>query len=213
MADALAEVQGRALADPGKPVDIFTDGSCLDNGRPWAAAGWGVYATNSTKLGEYYGALPGSVQTNNRAELAAVEVALQLAWNSGHPNVRIFPDSNLACQGISNREDSWAWRAALGVNGWLEKWESANWRTAGGKRVSHADIWRQILVWLRRFRNAPNRVLAVRHVKAHTGIHGNERADALASRGSKIRHDIMVKEAPTPDWFRKSVEQYGGNRR
>ena len=59
-------------------MDIFTDGSCLENGRPWAAAGWGVCVRNSADLGEYYGALPGNSQTSNRAELTALVVALQL---------------------------------------------------------------------------------------------------------------------------------------
>ena len=32
----------------------------------------------------------------------------------------IFPDSNLACKGVSNRDDEWAWKTGLGMDGeWL----------------------------------------------------------------------------------------------
>ena len=114
--EALAEVTNRPIYDKNLPTDFYTDGSCEDNGRPFATAGWGVYVHNSHQLGEYFGALPGQVQTNNRAELAAVEAALQLAWNSSHEHCRVLADCNLACLAISNDSDEWAWRSALGVD-------------------------------------------------------------------------------------------------
>ena len=80
VARAMAELgHGRPLVDATAPTDLYTDGSCLDPGKPWAAAGWGVHVVNSDKLGDYYGALPGSIQTNSRAELVALEASLQLA--------------------------------------------------------------------------------------------------------------------------------------
>ena len=73
---AMTELEGRPLMDVTAPTDLYTDGSCLDPGKPWAAAGWGVHAVNSDKLGDYYGALSGTIQTNPRAELAALEVGM-----------------------------------------------------------------------------------------------------------------------------------------
>ena len=51
----------QTVYDETFPTDLYTDGSCTDNGRPFAAAGWGVHVHNSDELGEYYGALPGQV--------------------------------------------------------------------------------------------------------------------------------------------------------
>ena len=76
---AMEEMEGRPVLDVTAPTDLYTDGSCLAPGKPWAAAGWGVHIVNSDKLGDYYGALPGNIQTNSRAELVALETALQLA--------------------------------------------------------------------------------------------------------------------------------------
>ena len=212
VAEALAEVNGREVEDRSRPMDIYVDGSCFDNGRPWAAAGWGVCVHNSVDLGEFHRTLPVNCQTNNRAELMALVVALRLAWHSGRSHTRIYPDSNLACRGVSNRDDEWAWRAALGMDGWLARWERQGWRSANGKRVSHSDLWRLILSWLRRFADAPGRRVEVRHVRAHEGNAGNERADKLAKLGAKVRFDMMVKGSPT-NWNERAKKLYWGNRR
>lgn len=66
------------IYDQDKSIDLFTDGSCTDNGRPFVEVGWGVHVHNSNKLGEYFDALSGQVQTNNRSELTAVESTLHL---------------------------------------------------------------------------------------------------------------------------------------
>ena len=207
-AEALAEVNDKLIYDPQLPTDLYTDGSCTDNGRPFAAAGWGVHVHNSDQLGEYFGALPDQVQTNNRAELTAVEAALQLAWNSTHTHCRVFADSNYAKLGISNDTDAWAWRSALGLHGWLDRWYREGWRTATGNRVRHSDIWKRIRKWLRLFEGSETRRVEVLHVKAHAGVEGNERADCLAAQGSKLRLKLM----DTDGWFQYDVKSYWGIR-
>ena len=77
--------------------------------------------------------------------------------------------------------------------------------------MSHADVWRRILAWVRKFEGEAERVVEFVHVKAHSGIRGNERADELAARGSRLRHDLMVKSQPA-GWFRGMVERYYQNR-
>ena len=208
--EALAETNKRPVYDPMAPTDLYTDGSCSDNGRPFAAAGWGVHVYNSDQLGEFFGALPGQVQTNNRAELAAVEAALQLAWDSTHAHCRIFADCNLACMALTNDTTEWSWRKALGVQGWLHRWESNGWRNAAGKRVRHADIWKRILRRYRLFESEPNRCVEIMHVTVHDGNDGNERSDSLVKRGVELRFRLMGLHSS--DWFQAALTLYWSNR-
>jgi len=83
-------------------VTIYTDGSCINNGKPEASAGWSVVIEGDVNE-ELYGKLPGDVQTNNRAELFAVQKALE--WVKDHPGVEatICSDSKLAIDGMIGR--------------------------------------------------------------------------------------------------------------
>ena len=140
-----------------------------------------------------------------------MEAALQLAWDSNHAHYRVVSDCNLACLVITNVENNWSWRAALGMDGWLYRWELTGWRSATGKRVSHSDIWRRILRWLRLFESAPNRSVYVSNMKAHTGEHGNEWVDKLTEEGSALRFRLM--ELATPhNWFHNTLNVYWPNR-
>ena len=105
----------------------------------------------------------------------------------------------------------WAWRAALGLDGWLARWDRRGWKSAGGKRVSHSDLWRSILSWLRRFAATPGRRVEVRHVRAHEGNADNERADKLTKLGTKLRFDVMVKDSST-NWNERAKNLYWENR-
>ena len=64
-----------------------------------------------------------------------------------------------------------------------------------------------ILDWLRRFDSAPGRRVQVLHVRAHSGNKGNELADGLAKKGSRLRHELMVGANPV-GWFKNTIERY-----
>ena len=78
----------------------------------------------------------------------------------------------------------WAWREALGMYGWMYRWEYNGWRSVSGGLVRHADIWKCILKWLRLFESTPDRCVEIIHVKVHTGEVDNERADELTNQGA-----------------------------
>lgn len=80
-------------------VEIYIDGSCLNNGQPDASAGWAVIIKGDTET-NLSGKLPGEKQTNNRAELYALQKALE--WVQEHPEVKatIYSDSKIAIGGV-----------------------------------------------------------------------------------------------------------------
>ena len=97
------------------------------------------------------------------------------------------------------------------MHGWLDRWARNGWRTASGNRVRHSDIWKRVRRWLTLFDHSLTRRVEVLHVRAHTGINGNERADKLAKLGAKLRFDVMVKDSPT-NWNERTKNLYWENR-
>jgi len=74
----------------GEPVDveIWTDGACVNNGKPHASAAWAFVSGDYEKAGVVTGK-----QTNNRAEAEAILEALKWAGMKGDRRVRILSDS------------------------------------------------------------------------------------------------------------------------
>jgi ribonuclease HI len=64
-----------------------------------------------------------------------------------------------------------------GIMSWMDGWKRRGWKTANKKPVKNQDLWQAL------------EEAAARHeinwnwVKGHTGVPGNEEADALANRG------------------------------
>lgn len=82
-----------------KKVDIYMDGSCLRNGQPGAAAGWSFLVDDGVKKMARYGKLPGELQTNNRAELYGLYMALRFVRDEG-VKARLLMDSKLIYDGL-----------------------------------------------------------------------------------------------------------------
>ena len=62
-----------------------------------------------------------------------------------------------------------------GITEWMANWQRRNWKTAAGKPVKNADLWRDLLA-----ATEPHTV-EWRWVKGHAGDPGNEEADRLAN--------------------------------
>ena len=92
--------------------------------------------------------------------------------------------------------------------------QSNGWTTGEGPRVIHADVWRKIAGRMKKFKAVEDvgvGSMKIVHVKARSGIEGNERADKLAGMRSRLRFDAMVRSKPR-GWFRNMVEKYWSNR-
>lgn len=159
---------------PDSHLVVWTDGSAVGNGKVGSVGGLGVYwgrAGNAAQrnLAE---ALPGPVQTNNRAELLAIIRALE---------TNPYPDLPLEI-----RTDSKYSISCLTI--YLPSWLRNNFRTATGEPVKNQDMIVHLIALLnRRGRGLQgNGLVRFKHVRAHVGIQGNEEADRLANVGSAM---------------------------
>ena len=150
---------------------IYTDGACPGNGTASAKAGYGVFWPKRPELSAY-GFLPNSSgQTNQRAELTAVLVAVdQLIDNHIDGPVEIRTDSDYAVRGLTS---------------WYRRWESLGWKV----EVKNIDLFRLIIQTCRnRMRSGPSglNLVYLRHIRGHSGDVGNDEADRLAVLGANL---------------------------
>jgi ribonuclease HI len=136
-----------------KHVDMYTDGSCLNNPGP---GGYGIIL----KYGEHTKELSGGSlnTTNNRMELMAVIEGLSALKQPCY--VSVYTDSQYVVNGI--------------IKGWAKSWRSNGWRKSNGDKALNSDLWTVLLnltdkheckfIWL----------------KGHSGHPENERCDTLA---------------------------------
>lgn len=190
-------------------VKIYTDGSSLGNGRQGAVAGVGVYFGPRDKRyvpcielafqPETYAflrhrnvseALNGPRQTNQRAELTAIQRALEIAPRD-RP-VAIYTDSNYAIKCLTE---------------WFHRWRANGWVNSQKKPVENKDIIERVLALLEEREKVGSRseqdggsglvggsdgqVVKGRArvqfiwVKGHSDDQGNAAADELAVAGAQ----------------------------
>lgn len=180
--------------DNAPEVSISIDGSALYNGQQCAVGGWGAVIYVNGAVAEACASLcpncdPGP-QTNNRAELRAVEWALGFVHELaklGHPLAscarrisRRAPRNALVERHAGSMNDS------RPVDGHLlnvvirtdSEYVVNGWRGVN-RRVAHLDLWRQVSI-IARCMTRNGMSLSFEHVRAHAGDWPNERADELA---------------------------------
>ena len=148
----------------GESVVIYADGAC--KGNP-GAGGWGAVLQFGDRERELSGGERAT--TNNRMELTAAIEAL--AALKRPCKVRLYTDSQYVQKGITE---------------WLSGWKKRGWRTAGGEPVKNADLWRAL-------ESAAELHSVEWHwVRGHSGVPGNERADALANLAisTMLKHGV-----------------------
>ncbi|GGY82183.1 ribonuclease HI [Marinobacter zhanjiangensis] len=136
-------------------VTLYTDGACKGNPGP---GGWGALLSYGESSRELFGGE--GTTTNNRMELMAAIEGLKALKRPCH--VDLYTDSQYVRKGITE---------------WMAGWKKNGWKTAARKPVKNEDLWRAL------DEEVARHDITWHWVKGHSGVPGNERADALANLG------------------------------
>jgi ribonuclease HI len=143
-------------------IIIYTDGSSLGNPGP---GGWGsVLIFPDGKVTELGGREKES--TNNRMEMTAAIKALE-EISKRKPKaktIRIYTDSSYLLNGITM---------------WVYAWQKNNWLTKTKEAVLNKDLWEEL--FRLDFSLKTKYELSWEKVSGHSGVHLNERCDAIAT--------------------------------
>ncbi|HUP56759.1 MAG TPA: ribonuclease HI [Bdellovibrionota bacterium] len=145
------------------PIIVFADGASSGNPGP---GGWGAIVGLPNGVVRELGG--GERQTtNNRMELMGVIRALEFL--KGTPGeVDICTDSTYVIKGITQ----WVWG-----------WRKRDWKTAEGKDVANAELWKALFAQVSARRDLGK--IEWKYVRGHAGNPGNERVDEIAVAYSK----------------------------
>jgi ribonuclease HI len=138
-------------------IEIYTDGSCLENP---GNGGWAAIINDDGKIEKISGSEKHT--TNNRMELMAPIAALSKITKK--KKVQIFTDSQYVKMGITN---------------WIHNWIKNNWQTSKKEDVKNKDLW------LNLYKLTQSHDVEWHWVKAHAGNTLNEEVDALAKDAAK----------------------------
>ena len=152
-----------------RTVNIYTDGSCINNGRSNATASIGVWIDGHPELNVSEAVTTGP-QTNQVAELLAIGRALDVS--NDFDIINIFTDSKYAMNCVTL---------------WCINWERNGWKSSRGKAPTNMQTIKEVIQKLRRLESRGKRVLFT-YVPGHSGDEGNEGAHRLAMSASRSVH-------------------------
>lgn len=171
------EQQPRVIdATPNDVFHLFTDGACSDNGRRGARGGYGVhvYSDTGAQLDVSMPLSPSEAQTNNRAELRAIEAAMNLIdkhgerWMQTHTRFNIWTDSEYSINSLTK---------------WAQGWKANGWKKRDSGQIQNLDLIQPLHMRLCKYPH-----VSLRYVKGHQDgkrtifpWSGNVIADKLAT--------------------------------
>lgn len=145
---------------------IYTDGSCLGNGKAANSGGFGVVVLDKDENLVYtYNKLCENT-TNNREEIKAILYAfLNYGVNINNTDFAqipvVYSDSNYCVQTF---------------NDWMFRWANNNWIKSDKKKPENLDLIIEFYNWYQKGYR-----IDLRKVKGHAGHEWNELADLLAT--------------------------------
>jgi ribonuclease HI len=162
-------------------ISVYIDGSCINNGKINAKAGYGVFFDFDDQRNEY-GIVNGK-QTNNTGELTAFIRAIEILKEEINENkkINIYTDSEyvIKCAGT-----------------YSDKLQKNNWKTSAYKIPPNLKLLQKIYDLYK-----PNTsTINLFHIKAHTNLSdkhsiGNREADRLANMAICTEEEMIFKES------------------
>jgi len=143
-------------------IQMFTDGSCLNNPGP---GGWAALLRYNHSEKMFSGSQVDT--TNNQMELMAVIEGLKALKKSC--DVEIFTDSKYVMDGFTK---------------WLDGWKKRGWKKSDRKPVLNKELWVML------DEQANGHSINWYWVKGHSGHAENERVDQLARLEAEKIKDI-----------------------
>lgn len=162
---------------------IFTDGSSLHNGKNNCCAGYGVYFPNSEFPNVSEKVL--GKQSNNSAELGAINKCLDIIKDIKNKNIIIYSDSMYSIKALTI---------------WYKKWEKDNWEIKKDVKRPNYEIIQLILKQIEHIK--VNNTLEFKHIKSHTGNDDffskcNDIVDQLAKQSIDVNIKKKIKDTST----------------
>ena len=139
-------------------IEIYTDGSCLQNP---GNGGWAAIINYEGNIKKISGSEKNT--TNNRMELLATINALTKIKSNNE--IQIYTDSQYV---------------KLGITEWINTWVKNNWQTSKKEDVKNKDLW----IELYDLNNSFN--IKWNWITAHAGNPLNEEVDLLAKRAAEL---------------------------
>jgi ribonuclease HI len=154
-----------------KHITIYCDGSSIGNPGP---GGWGAVVADKAQAKELGGYEKET--TNNRMEITAAIESFRILKSASV--VTIHTDSSYVINGITK---------------WVKGWVKNGWQTKEKKDVLNKDLWEALLTLTLKHE------VDWKHVKGHSGVALNERADMIAN-GFARKEEVTL--------FSGSLSQY-----
>ena len=147
-------------------INVYTDGSCINNGKPNARAGIGIYFRHEDERNFSQEIFENP--TNNVAELSAIIKSFSILKEDikNNTEVNIYSDSQYSINSFTT---------------WGEGWYKNGWKKRDKKEIKNLDLIKKGYLLFKKYNN-----VKLIHIKAHTNkldVHsvGNENADKLAN--------------------------------
>lgn len=156
---------------------IFTDGSCINNGKLNSKGGYSVFFYDNCE--KNFCGKQTNPCTNQKGELLGIYKALELASNAFGETIMICTDSNYSINIFTK---------------WIKIWQSRDWKKKDNNEISHLEIIKKTYNLIKKREINYKQKIKFLHINSHKKKpknilsyeyflwYGNHQADILARK-------------------------------